>query len=69
MPEPVRGSEHSFKYALAYVVDRVRVLRYDNEAGKVDHRHFGKDESPYESTTPERLLADFWNDVDRWRPR
>ena len=69
VPKPVPGSEHSFKYALAYVVDRVCVLRYDNEAGKGDHRHLGEDESPYECTTPEQLLADFWSDVDRWRPR
>ena len=67
VPSPVRGSEHAFKYALAYVVDRVCVLRYDNEAGKGDHKHVGEIESPYTFTTPEQLLADFWNDVDRWR--
>ena len=30
-PEPVRGSVHRFKYALAYVVAGVCVLGYDNE--------------------------------------
>ena len=69
VPDPVRGSQHSFKYALAHVVDRVCVLRYDNEAGKGDHKHVGDVESPYEFTTPEQLLTDFWNDVDRWRPQ
>ena len=68
VPNSVRRSEHSFKYTLAYVVDRVCVLRHDNEAGKGDHKHVGEIESPYEFTTPEQLLADFWNDVDRWRP-
>jgi hypothetical protein len=44
------------------------VPRYDDEAGKGDHRHPGAEEMPYGFTTPARLLADFWSDVDRWRP-
>ena len=39
LDRPVRGSIHRFKYRLALVADSVRVLRYDNEAGKGDHRH------------------------------
>lgn len=66
--EPVRGSSHDLKYALAYVVAGVCVLRYDNEAGKGDHRHLGAVETDYAFTGAERLLADFWNDVDQWRP-
>ena len=65
---PVRGSRHDLKYSLAYVVSGVCVLRYDNEAGKGDHRHLGSLETPYAFSTPEALLADFWNDVDRWKP-
>jgi len=68
VPRPVRASPHHLKYALAYVVDGVCVLRYDNEAGKGDHRHIGAFETAYVFTTPEKLLADFWEDVDRWRP-
>lgn len=68
VPSPVLGSAHEYKYALAYVVGGICVLRYDNEAGKGDHRHLGSAETPYRFTTPERLLADFWEDVDRWRP-
>lgn len=33
--QPLAGSGHSFKYRLAYVVNEVCVLRYDNEGGKV----------------------------------
>lgn len=66
--KPVRGSAHSYKYALAYVVAGVCVLRYDNEAGKGDHRHLGSVETAYAFTSPAQLLADFWQDVDRWRP-
>ena len=39
LDRPVRGSIHKFKYRLALVADLVCVLRYDNEAGKGDHRH------------------------------
>ncbi len=67
VPSPVPGSLHAFKYRLAYVVKGVCVLRYDNEAGKGDHKHLGEEQTPYSFTTPAQLLADFWNDVDRWR--
>ena len=68
VPEAVRGSAYRLKYALAYVVAGTCVLRYDNEAGKGDHRHLGAVETPYRFTTPEQLLADFWQDVDGWKP-
>lgn len=66
--QSVRGSSHDLKYALAYVVAGACVLRYDNKAGKGDHRHVGALETAYTFTTPAKLLADFWNDVDQWRP-
>jgi hypothetical protein len=61
------GSGHDFKYRLALVVAGRCVLRYDNESGKGDHRHVGKKEHLYVFSTPQRLLDDFWNEVDRWR--
>ena len=67
VPAPVRGSAHSFKYRLAFVVNGVCVLRYDNESDKGDHKHIGEAETPYSFTTPAQLLEDFWNDVDHWR--
>ena len=45
LPKPAKGSSHNFKYRLAYVVCGACVLRYDNEAGKGDHRHFGGKEN------------------------
>ena len=45
LAKPIDGSPHGFKYRLAYVVRGKCVLRYDNEAGKGDHRHFGGKES------------------------
>lgn len=67
LPEPLSGSRHGFKYRLALVVNGVCVLRYDNEAGKGDHRHQGKEERAYLFSSPQALLRDFWNDVDHWR--
>ena len=68
LPSPLVGSHHGFKYRLALVVDGRCVLRYDNEAGKGDHKHKGEEEIPYFFTTPQALLDDFWNEVDNWRP-
>jgi len=67
LPSPLSGSLHSFKYRLALVVDGLCVLRYDNETGKGDHRHVGEKEIPYIFTSPEELIDNFWNDVDKWR--
>ena len=54
------------RYRLAYVVDGECVLRYDNEAGKGDHRHYGANESSYVFSTPEKLIGDFQRDIARW---
>lgn len=66
VPEPVEASAHRFKYRLAYVVCGKCVLRYDNEAGKGDHRYLGGIESHYSFTTPDQLVADFQRDIERW---
>lgn len=65
-PRPVAGPVHEFKYRLAYVVDGAYVVRYDNETGRGDHRHFGEKESAYAFQTPEKLIADFERDIARW---
>lgn len=66
LPTPLPGSSHRFKYRLAYVVSSKCVLRYDNESGKGDHRHFGGSEEQYSFSTPEQLIADFEQDIARW---
>ena len=66
VPTAVLGSAHTFKYRLAYVVDATCVVRYDNEVGKGDHRHFGVIENAYRFSTPERLMVDFQQDIKRW---
>jgi Family of unknown function (DUF6516) len=66
LPSSVPGSSHRFKYRLAFVVDEVCVLRFDNETGKGDHKHIGNDEIPYFFATLEQLIADFWNEIHEW---
>ena len=66
VPNPVPGTSHGFKYRLAYVVDAVCVIRYDNEAGKGDHRHVGTAENRYRFESRERLMDDFRKDIARW---
>lgn len=66
LPEALPGSSHRYKYRLAYVVETACVLRYDNESGKGDHRHYGATERKYSFSTPERLIADFQRDIARW---
>ena len=67
-PSPASESHHEFKYRLALIVDGSCVVRDDNETGKGDHKHFGEVEVPYQFTSPEDLLRDFWKDVEKWRP-
>ena len=63
---PLPPSKHSYKYRLAYVKNRECVVRYDNERGKGDHRHFGDEERQYIFTNPRKLIADFEADIARW---
>ena len=67
LPQPLSGSTHSLKYWFAYVVNSECVLRYDNEAGKGDHRHAGTEEMPYVFVSVDQLLEDFLADVAAWK--
>jgi len=62
-PEPVPGSRHSLKYSLYYGKAGERLVGYDNERGKGDHRHYKDREEAYSFTTVEQLVADFEADV------
>ena len=67
VPKPVPGSNHEYKYRMALVHYGVSVLRYDNEAGKGDHKHIGIDEQPYIFKDVDQLINDFLEDVRRWK--
>lgn len=64
VPEPVPPSGHSFKYRLVFVRDGNRVVGYDNERGKGDHKHLGQRELRYRFIDIETLMADFLRDVE-----
>jgi hypothetical protein len=66
LPRVLPGSLHWFKYRLALIEGGVCVLRYDNEAGKGDHRHHGVIEEVYVFSTIEALLGDFDAEVRRY---
>lgn len=66
LPTPAKASAHSYKYRLALIADGVCVLRYDNEAGKGDHKHLGSREVPYRFSNVDALLEDFNSDVRKW---
>lgn len=66
LPTAATASIHSYKYRLAYVVHGRCVVRYDNEAGKGDHRHYGLVETAYRYRSIKHLMADFEADIERW---
>lgn len=64
VPEPVPPSEHPYKYRLVYIVEGRRVVGYDNERGKGDHKHLGDTEVAYIFQDVPKLLADFKQDLE-----
>ena len=64
LDKAVIGSAHQFKYRLFYGLPGRRLVGYDNERGKGDHRHVGRREERYVFVSVERLLDDFFADVD-----
>jgi len=63
LSSPVPGSRHSLKYSLFYGDGGGRLVGYDNEQGKGDHRHRGGIEEPYTFVSFRQLVADFLADV------
>lgn len=66
-PEPVPPPTHGFKYRLVYIVEGERVVGFDNERGKGDHRHDAGSEVPYAFQGIDTLLDDFVAAVETWR--
>ena len=65
VPHPVPPSEHGFKYRLVFVRGGQRVVGYDNERGKGDHRHLRDTQVPYKFRDVSTLLQDFMIDVEK----
>ncbi len=61
---------HGLKYRLYYgTADGRGLVRYDNEKGKGDHRHFLESEEKYLFKDVETLIADFQRDIEIIRGR
>ena len=69
LSQPAAGSKHELKYSLFYGYPGRRLVGYDNEPGKGDHRHLEDEESSYRFTTVEKVIEDFLADVRRARSR
>ena len=67
VPQRVEGSQHYYKYRLFYGCSGSRIVGYDNERPKGDHRHYGDHEELYSFTTVEQLISDFLADVQQQR--
>ena len=52
-------------YSLFYGRAGERIVGYDNETGKGDHRHYREREEPYAFTDVETLVGDFLADLRR----
>jgi hypothetical protein len=59
LPSPTPPSHHRYEYRLFCGRPGKRLVGFDNERGKEDHRHAQGTESTYLFTTLERLLEDF----------
>jgi hypothetical protein len=60
---------HGYKYSLVYIVAGERIIGYDNERGKGDHRHYEHVETPYTFAGLRRLVADFRRDLAVYKER
>ena len=67
VPVAVAGSRHDYKYGLYFGKDGRRLVSYDNERGKGDHRHVRGREYAYRFISPEQLIADFLTDIEKAR--
>ena len=64
IPKKSAERPYGIKYRLYYgPSDGTCIVRYDNEMGKGDHRHFKDKEESYKFKNVEVLVADFLADI------
>lgn len=59
--------QHGIKYSLVYISQGQRIIGYDNERGKGDHKHIEGIELSYQFSDLRRLKTDFLDDVAQWK--
>ncbi|MBL4835992.1 MAG: hypothetical protein JKY34_00320 [Kordiimonadaceae bacterium] len=67
VPNQVKASTHFLKYSLYFGKKGERIVGYDNERGKGDHRHYRDHQEPYTFVSVEQLIDDFIADVTKER--
>ena len=67
LPHATDERPHGLKYSLFYGLDGQRLVGYDNERGKGDHKHIREAEYRYKFIDVETLVADFLADIERMR--
>ena len=65
LPNASAERPHGLKYSLYYGHNGKRIIGYDNERGKGDHRHILDIEEVYEFLTVDKLIADFLESIDK----
>lgn len=65
LPNTSPERRHGLKYSLFFGRGGKRIVGYDNERGKGDHKHLGEAETAYRFVSVEQLVADFLADVER----
>jgi len=66
LPRATPDRRHRFKYRLCCGRGRKCLVRYDNEAGKGDHRHVKGREEPYRFISVAKLRRDFEADIRKY---
>ncbi len=67
LAEPDSEHPHGLKYRLFYGYPGKCLVRYDNERGKGDHRHYHEQEEVYNWVSVKQLVADFRADIENLR--
>ena len=65
LPAPSAERPHGLKYSLFFGLRGERIVGYDTEAGKGDHRHLREREEAYRFIDLETLISDFEDDIAR----
>ena len=68
LPSPPDSEQpHDLKYRLYYGYPGNCLVRYDNERGKGDHRHYREREKLYSWVSVQQLVDDFKADIEQLR--
>ena len=67
LPQATLERPHGLKYSLFYGRGGQRIVGYDNERGKGDHKHLLDVETRYRFVSVETMVADFLADIERMK--